>query len=441
MDMQEHLTLSLVPETLDLGSEEESATFGAFVLKANGRRLTEGVGVDENELRSGPYVSGYHVAQWLAWNWWRLLWESRPAGEAGREWDFAHRLSSIGEGYVWPNVEISSDGFRSHLTSAPTVEPEAALFRYVGAPRTESVSAGVLEQSIDRFIVCVLELLNERNVRDTNLHRLWHDLKRAREDEALSRFRRFEARLGHDPDEVDENEILTSLADATRLGHDALEELAAHPWQGIGVPSAAEVVEESRLHGFDSRPQDAVRLDSRDGIPAWGSCEAWKVGVTAARALRRQEALNGETIENSRLADLAGTMQAAVDAHDRPTRLISFTFDDGGGSRLTLRSKWETGRRFDLARLVGDRLCGGGEEPLLPATQSYTYRQKVQRAFAAELLCPFEAVDAFLGDDLSEERRDDAAERFKVSPLTIRTLLVNNGRIERDAITDALDRI
>ena len=441
MDMQEHLTLSLVPETLDLGSEEESATFGAFVLKANGRRLTEGVGVDGNELRSGPYVSGYHVAQWLAWNWWRLLWESRPAGEAGREWDFAHRLSSIGEGYVWPNVEISSDGFRSHLTSAPTVEPEAALFRYVGAPRTESVSAGVLEQSIDRFIVSVLELLNERNVRDTNLHRLWRDVQGARKDEGLSRFRRFEARLGHDPDEVDENEILTSLADATRLGHDALEELAAHPWQGIGVPSAAEVVEESRLHGFDSRPQDAVRLDSRDGIPAWGSCEAWKVGVTAARALRRQEALNGETIENSRLADLAGTMQAAVDVPDRPTKLISFTFDDGGGSRLTLRSKWETGRRFDLARLVGDRLCCGGEEPLLPATQSYTYRQKVQRAFAAELLCPFEAVDAFLGDDLSEERRADAADRFKVSPLTIRTLLVNNGRIERDAITDALDRI
>ena len=99
----------MVPETLDRGSEEESSTFGAFVLKANGRRLTEGVGVDENELRPGPYVSGYHIAQWLAWNWWRLLWESRPAGEAGRAWDFAHRLSSIGEGYVWPNVEISSD--------------------------------------------------------------------------------------------------------------------------------------------------------------------------------------------------------------------------------------------------------------------------------------------------------------------------------------------
>lgn len=441
METQDHLTVSLIPETLDRGSEEEIATFGAFVLEANGRRLTEGVGVDENALRPGPYVSGYHVAQWLAWNWWRLRWESRPVGEAGREWDFAHCLSSIGEGYVWPNVKVSSDGFRSRLTSAPTVEPEAALFRYLGAPRTEVVSADVLEQSIDRFIESVLELLNERNVRDTNLHRLWQDLKRAREDEQRSRFRRFEARLGHDPDEIDENELLTSLADAARLGQDALEELAAHPWHGTGVPSAAEVEETSRLHGFDSRPRDAVRLHSRDGIPAWGSCAAWKVGVTAARALRHQESLNGETLENPRLADLAGTMEAAI-GDPRPTKSISFTFDDdNGGSRLALRSKWETGRRFDLARLVGDRLCVDGEEPLLPATQSSTYRQKVQRAFAAELLCPFEAVDAFLGGDLSEERCNDAAERFKVSPLTIRTLLVNNGRIERDTIIDALDRI
>ena len=439
---QEHLTLSVVPETLDLGSEEECATFGAFVVEANGWRLTEGVGVEGNELRPGPYVSGYHVAQWLAWNWWRLRWESRPVGEAGREWDFAHRLSSIGEGYVWPNIEISSDGFRSRLTSVPTVEPEAVGFRYVGAPRAETVSTRVLEKSIARFIGSVLELLNERNVRDTNLHRLWQDIKQAREDEALSRFRRFEACLGHDPDEIDENEILTSLADATRLGQDALEELAAHPWPSTGVPSAAEVVEASRRHGFDSRPQDAVRLHSRDGIPAWGSCAAWKVGVTAARALRHQESLNGDPLENSRLADLAGTMHAAIDAHDQPTKSISFTFDDdNGGSCLALRSKWETGRRFDLARLVGDRLCVDGEEPLLPATQSYTYRQKVQRAFAAELLCPFEAVDAFLDSDLSEERCNDAAERFKVSPLTIRTLLVNNGRIERDTITDALDRI
>ena len=270
---------------------------------------------------------------------------------------------------------------------------------------------------------------------------MWQDLKRAREDEQRSRFRRFEARLGHDPDEIDENEILTSLADAAHLGQDALEELAAHPWQGTGVPSAAEVVETSRLHGFDSQPQDAVRLHSRDGLPAWGSCAAWKVGVTAARALRHQESLNGEILENPRLADLAGTMESAI-GDPRPTKSISFTFDDGnGGSRLALRSKWETGRRFDLARLVGDRLCVDGKEPLLPATQSSTYRQKVQRAFAAELLCPFEAVDAFLGDDLTDEHCDDAATHFKVSPLTIRTLLVNNGRIERDTVTDALDRI
>ena len=97
----------------------------------------------------------------------------------------------------------------------------------------------------------------------------------------------------------------------------------------------------------------------------------------------------------------------------------------GSRSRIALRSKWEAGRRFDLARLLGDRLLGQ-DEPLLPATRAYTYRQKAQRAFAAELLCPYHAVRDFLGTDRSAERREEAASYFNVSPLAISTVLVNN---------------
>ena len=96
-----------------------------------------------------------------------------------------------------------------------------------------------------------------------------------------------------------------------------------------------------------------------------------------------------------------------------------------GSSWVALRSKWETGRRFDLARLLGDRLLGQ-TEPMLPATRAYTYRQKAQRAFAAELLCPYQAVRGFLGADRSEERREEAAAHFEVSPFAISTTLANN---------------
>ena len=173
--------------------------------------------------------------------------------------------------------------------------------------------------------------------------------------------------------------------------------------------------------------QDAVRLRSNDDAPAWGNVAAWRVGVAAARALRRQEAMDGQPIGNERLAELAGALTVALDKELAQPSSFSFVLAAGDRAQVALRSKWAAGRRFDLARLLGDHLFGH-VEPLSPATRAYTYRQKAQRAFAAELLCPYQAVCDFLGDDRSEERYADAASHFKVSSLTISTLLLNNER-------------
>lgn len=118
---------------------------------------------------------------------------------------------------------------------------------------------------------------------------------------------------------------------------------------------------------------------------------------------------------------------------------ISFVLGQGNGAaRVALRSKWETGRRFDLARLIGDRLFANGDQ-ILPATRAYSYRQKMQRAFAAELLSPFTALDDMLNGDYSEEMQLEAAERFNVSPMTVQSLLANKGRIARDSALDDFD--
>ena len=121
---------------------------------------------------------------------------------------------------------------------------------------------------------------------------------------------------------------------------------------------------------------------------------------------------------------------------------LSFEWEMGDRGQMALRSKWVTGRRFDLARLLAERLLSpDGMEPLRAVTRSYTYRHKAQRAFAAEFLAPIEAVDAFLGGDYSEDRQSEAAEHFQVSAYTIRSLLVNNNRLGRQGALDALDRM
>ena len=111
---------------------------------------------------------------------------------------------------------------------------------------------------------------------------------------------------------------------------------------------------------------------------------------------------------------------------------------------VVLRPKWKTGRRFELARLVGDRVLGAASgrpaEQLFPATRAHSYRQKVQRAFAAELPSPFGAVEDLLDGDYSEDRQTEAARRFDVSPMTIQTQLLDHGRLARADAPDVAGR-
>ena len=447
--MIDELIVSLSPETLASGSAEERATFGLFSVVANEHLLTEGKDVGQKELRHGPHVAGYPIAEWLAWNWWRLRWEIwHPADEnAVYRWDFAHRMSTIGEGYVWPNITISSDGVQSYLFSEPSRNPDTILFRYFGAPGRQTVPAASLETAVDGFVADILTRLEKAGVHETNLHRLWADLKMEREDHELARFRRLEAQLGYEPDEADEDAIRRRLDDAVELGEEALGEIAADAKVGndalSGMLSAEDFADIALRNGFEANPNDALTLGDTTDLPQPGQTEAWRLGKRFAQEIRARESLDGNPITDTVLTRFAGSVSDAISRQSGHPSTISFALDKDGRSHVSLRSRWETGRRFDLARLIGDRLLrnrvNSSAEPLLPATRAFSYRQKMQRAFAAELLSPFAFVDDMLGGDYSEEKQNEVAAHFTVSPMTIQTQLVNHRRIDRDAAPDIID--
>lgn len=451
--MPGELNIALSTETLDSGPPEEAATFGVFAITANDRLLTAGTDTATAARRHGPRVSGYPVAEWIAWNWWRLRWEgeSPTARRAAREWSFAHRMSTIGGGYAWPGVEIVSDGRRCFLRSEPTRDTGAVLFRYIGVAGREDVPAETFEAAIDGFLDSVKERLDGSGLRDTNLHRLLSDLGMERADPALARFRRLEARLGLDPDEIDADEIHRRLADAAALGEEALGEVAADTASRGATPehmmSAEDFASAAARSGFDTDWRDAATPGDAAELPRPGEAPAWRVGKGMAQRIRDRAGLaNGDPVSNARLAELAGTTADAITQSWRCADGMAFALRgrDAGG-RLALQSKWATGRRFELARLVGDRLfassTGRAAENLFPATRAYSYRQKAQRAFAAELLSPFDAVDEMLRvDDYSEDSQRRAARRFDVSEMTIQTALVNHGRLARYEAPDVAIR-
>lgn len=428
--------IALTPEALDTGPDCEKAAFGLLEIRVAGRLLTalvENAGRDGN-YRRGPYVSGYHLAEWLTWNWWRLRWEPCPTtvGLPPFDWDLSHRLSDIGEGYVWPNITVSSDGFQCELKSEPSPEASGLHFSYIGAPRT-LIPATDFECAVDRFLSWVLRRLDDAGLSETNLQNLWQDLTVERRDPELARFRRIEALLGFDPDEAEAERIESCLKDADALGENSLAELATGAAKSM--LSAREITEATAAVGFAVNSDDAFRLRSPVNMQ-WGQVAAWRIGAATAQAVRRQTGLVDQPVSNALLAEMAG-MSEKLFHSDLCTNSLSWVFQpERNSARVALRGKWKAARRFDLARLLGDRLFGESSflswEPFSPATRAYSYRQKAQRRFAAELLSPWATVRGMLGNDYSEENREYVAEHFDVSERVISTLLVNNETNNRD---------
>lgn len=409
-----------------LHSAEDEATLGELGIEVGRTCLTQAVDCETNETRNGANLSAYRLAEWLAWHWWRLRWEPARQPPRDMDWSAAHDLACIGGGWLWPNITIKSDGVRIGFETRPSRVVQTEPLRYT-MDANVIISAKTFEDGIDEFMASVLTRLEERTCQDTDLHSIWSELSSERQDSEISLYRRFEAYLGYNPDQADPALIERLIVDGAAVGLDAMSEVAADDQQ-----SALGVRETARDFGFDSCPGDSVQHDS--ALPTFDRSQvpAWKVGVDVARLLRSQEQLKEKPITNNRLAGLCGIRKQDLSRRDSKGNIdFTFALDDESSrtSRVVLRSGGELGRRFAVARLLADRILDEKGELLHPATRAYTYRQKMQRAFAGEFLCPVDSLLDFLNNDFSDENQQDAAEYFKVSPLVVQTLLVRNGKL------------
>jgi hypothetical protein len=427
--MSERWSISAEWAQLDDGSPEERACFAALGICTDDSCLTFGYDSLLQSVRRAPFLSAYHLAEWLAWNWWRLRWEPH---RLSAEWELSHAMASIGAGYIWPDIRIVSDGRFVSLTCKPTPERARTPYRYLAESST-SIAAADFEGEIDRFIDAVSQRLQMCGVTNSNLQQIWPEVVWERQDPMRSAQRKFEALLGEDPGELDEAQLQHFIENIAATGQEALEEIAANRIPGKAIPDIAYLLELGRTSGTIANPLDRISLLT----PVQHELDApWRVGTRAAKRLRAQESIApDQPIANDRLAQMYGAPRDVFAPIDRPSDLSFDLSESDQRHRVVLRRTGrETSRRFALARLLGDALTHTTTDPMRPATHSDTYRQKVQRAFAAELLSPFEAVDHMLDGDYSPENQQDVADHFQVSDRTILTLLVNHQRLERSAL-------
>ena len=409
-------------------------------LALDGEWMTELLELESRTTMTHVRACAHTLGMWFAMNWWRLRWEPEPDREQEDiNWRIAHSVASAGSGFAWPNVVFASDGEFLTVASIPRLRPAAfEPLRYLNKVYGR-ISAAEFERKVDGFISSVLSRGNAMGIENDSLSELWLELQKERRTPEIAHWRKLEALCGYDPDEAPAELIGFLITDPAGLGKGAVEEVAAE-----GRGSTAQVLEpiirlarsRSRTGGFHGHLDHCIRSQRNPGeLP-------WQRGAKLAQATRKKMGLGKGPMTDRCLADLMGVKASVFSDTEKKGRTrmpIALRREAEGSFDFYFNSARHTSRRFAASRLLGELLSGSGDDRLIPATQAKTARQQAQRAFAQELLCPFDALlDRIQTNRPKEEAIEEAANYFQVSPLTVRTTLVNKGELDRESLEMAL---
>jgi len=322
---------------------------------------------------------------------------------------------------------MASEGSTVQFQAESAAGSRQQTIRYLNRlPVPVSIPREQVEATLDAFIASVLDRLEAWDAIHTELLDLWQEVKAERADAEASSYRRLEACLGFDPDDAPEPLMQQAIQMAVTMGPGNFTEIApvygrASQGEASGLQQLQQLLEspalEARLEVFEVVFQKQIQ-----------SRTPWRRAQQLARALRQHLGLSNEPIPTDLLCDLFG-LQTQVFESTLPTKRQPIALAVPGPTghiALHLRKRFPSARRFELARFIGDALVTGSRsESWFVSSDIPTERQKIQRAFAAEFLCPAEGALEQLSGDYSEPAVEQVADRFGVSTEIVNNLIAN----------------
>lgn len=414
-----------------------SATWARLEIRADGHVVSDLVAFDTR--RTGIYGPVLPLVEWLAENWWNLLYEPSPTSPlmSGRSappwmlnWVRRHNLLSAREGMALPDTTIVRDGDEIVLMWAPDPAPSTnGHVRFVGSGQVRVAASAFSEAAsdlIDRTLARIEVVVGECEEAQ-RLAESWAQIQSS--DEAEQFVCRSLALLGADPyDPEDASEgLLTQLSELhDRVPADLFNDLL----EGASVGDFCNAADWIAEHGDFIGNGNGIAVP--EPIATWASdSSAHGSGYRVARDVRKALGL----APRDPVIDLAGLLveQMGWDP-DRTHRVRAVEAIDGmvGLSRVSRRPVLlspEVGQRasrFRMARAAfftsTGRLSGGR---LL--TRAVTPWQRAGRAFAAEFLAPADALARRVGGRVGEAEVASLADAFNVSPRLIEHQIENHG--------------
>ena len=407
---------------------ELDATYGRLGININDAWASEFE--SQNGLKSdrieGP---AYPLAEWIAENWWSLLYE--PEKSSGSKYDphfrARHWLGTAREGFALPDMWIYASGKGSvEIQTEPYYFTHSRLLM----PSDFSVKLNVVgvESDLKSFVASVIERLNHKGFQDTLLHKIWSEFTDL--DASEQKFCRLLGALGLSPYASDQGiedllgQILSGASDQVT------EDFCDAADQG-DIYDAADDMFHS-LKQLDSEP--VLDLSSLFGRPFRDNSMPWRVGVMAANQAREHFGIN--VLDPNGGTGFFDAIEAgAVIEADEGRRDIDEPVvhgslrRTGGGVQMNLIRQRPEARRFDAARscFIAWTQSTGGDRLV---TRARVRDQQASRAFAAELLAPLQYIKSRASNNiLSVYRANEIAEELAISPAVVKWQ-AENGRME-----------
>lgn len=332
----------------------------------------------------------------------------------------SHELPSIGDGWIWPTVSFDSDGTVVSVKSQGTEATETEPVSYLAEDGQHVVHADEFEDCIETFVDELVTHMISTKLNNNPLPGIWDELNEERGNDKLATYRRLEALRGCNPDEESEQCLMQIVNDLTQIGRQTADELAAASalMPEIGYVPANELASMARNNGHDAiEERDSPKTDNTltflSSAPESLLPDSWLSGFNAARVLREDERLPN-CISDGNLANLCSLLERQILESPQHNSPFTFLWTDETSNRIVFSQSDKNARRINAARLLGDKLLVRAEGALRPVTDTNMFRQKMQRSFAAELLCPSDALLDLLKGDFSSSSLNRAAGHFGV---------------------------
>jgi hypothetical protein len=370
---------------------------------------------------------------WFASSWWRLHYEVLPDSarkSPSHDWRMSHEMVAANMGFAWPQIVFSPDSDSVQVWAQASQGQKEEAVRFLnGLDHAYSVSKDQFTREVSSLISDVIARLHEVGCKDSDLATIWGFISADLNDPAECNKRRLEAVLGFDPEGCQEDLILQAIDLEKKIGAEPFSELAGAYASDAGSRLNA-MQRLIQAEGMEGDPNDILSFEIESTTR-----EPWEIAVSAARKLRERLGDTLGPLDNSILCGLLGLPATSFKDWLPASHAKASVAGPVGHGKMKFipRRAHPVAQRFEIARFVGDyvRAAKNTTEPWLVSADLSTARQKFQRAFAAELLCPINSLVDFLNGDFSEGALEIAANHFSVSERTVDSLLLNNGYLPR----------